>query len=143
MVNKTLDALTVALHEKFGDEYNYYVENVQQDLHLPAFTVDLLNPLMRSESAVTYFRTMPVVIHFFSADKVTNKHTCYAVGEQALEALEYITIDGRLHRGENMEMTIEDDVLQIFITYRFWTETKDNPTYMEDIESINVGQGKG
>ncbi len=138
MVNKTLDALTVALHAKFGDEYHYYVENVPQNIQLPAFTVDLLNPLMRSESAVTYFRTMPVVIHFFSADKVTNKHTCYAVGEQALEALEYITIDGRLHRGENMELNMVEDVLQILITYRFWTETKNEPTYMEDLEGINV-----
>lgn len=138
MVNKTLDALTVALHEKFGDGYHYYVENVQQDIRLPAFTVDVLNPVMRSESAVTYFRTMPVVVHFFSADKVTNKHTCYSVGEQALEALEYIIIDGRLHRGENMEMNIEDDVLQIFITYRFWTGTMEAPTYMEDLEAFDV-----
>lgn len=138
MVNKTLDALTVALHEKFGDEYHYYVEDVHQDLQMPAFTVDTLNPLMRSESAVHYFRTMPVVIHFFSAQKVTNKKTCYQVGEQALEALEYITIDGRLHRGENMELSMTEDVLQIFITYRFWTDTSEAPTYMEDLEGVNV-----
>jgi len=138
MVNRTLAALTTALHEAFGDGYHYYVETVHQDLQTPAFTVDMLNPTIRSESAVTYFRTMPVVIHFFSGDKVTNKHTSYSIADEVVEALEYITIENRLYRGQNMEFSlVDDDVLQIFVTYRFWTETKDTPTYMEDLESIN------
>ena len=138
MVNKTLAALTTALHEAFGNDYHYYVETVHQDLQMPCFTVDMLNPTLRSESATEYFRTMPVVLHFFSGDRVTNKHTSYSIAEEAMEALEYITIDKRLYRGQNMEFTlVDDDVLQIFITYRFWTTTKDEPTYMEDLESIS------
>lgn len=137
MVNRTLNALTVALHEAFGDDYHYYVETVHQNLKMPAFTVDMLNPTMRSESATEYFRTMPVVIHFFSGDKVTNKHTCYSVGEDVMEALEYINIENRLYRGQGFEMNmVDNDVLQIFITYRFWTETKDAPTYMEDLQGL-------
>ncbi len=139
MVNKTLAALTTALHEAFGDKYHYYVENVHQDLQTPAFTVDMLNPLIRAERPNTYFRTMPVVVHFFSGDKITNKKTSYAIGEETIEALEYITIGNRIYRGISMEMNmVEHDVLQILITYRFWTETKSEPTYMEDLERLHL-----
>ena len=120
MVNKFLDAITIALHKKFGDSYYYYVENIQQDLRTPCFTVDMLNPLERSTNGTSYYRTMPVVIHYFSsADTTTPKHECYAAGEDILEALEYIVIDNRIIRGEDMELTMVDDVLQVFVTYKF------------------------
>lgn len=138
MVNKFLDAITIALHKKFGDSYHYYVENVQQDLKTPCFTVDMLNALERSTNSTTYHRTMPVVIHYFSsANTTTPKHESYAAGEDILEALEYIVIDDRIIRGEDMELTMVDDVLQVFVTYKFWTENKTEPAYMEDLEELH------
>ena len=81
---------------------------------------------------------MPVVIHYFSsANTTTPKHESYAVGEDILEALEYIVIDNRIIRGEDMELTMADDVLQVFVTYKFWTENKTEPTYMEDLEELH------
>ena len=66
MVNDILDAVTKQLGKTFGNSYHYYVEDVQQNLTLPAFTVDMLIPLERSKSPVLYDRTMPLVVHYFS-----------------------------------------------------------------------------
>ena len=69
MVNSFLDAVTTQLGKTFGTGYHYYVENVKQNLTLPAFTIDVLMPLERSRSPRLYDRTMPLVIHYFSDNK--------------------------------------------------------------------------
>ena len=122
MVNTILTAVTKQLGTTFGGDYRYYVENVEQGLKKPCFTVDVLNPIQRSKSPVLYDRTMPLVIHYFS-DSVTNaKEDCYAIAERAVECLEYLPFLNTTLRGESISWQIvENEVLQIFITYKFTT----------------------
>lgn len=123
MINSVLDGLTAALYEQFGSQYYYYVEDVKQNLMLPCFTVDVLSPLNRSRNSYMYDRTIPCVIHCFTANTITTKHELYATGELVCDAVEYITVEGRKIRGEEMSVQLaENDVLQVFVTYRFWTE---------------------
>lgn len=123
MINSVLDGLTTALYEQFGSQYYYYVEDVKQNLMLPCFTVDVLNPLNRSRNSYMYDRTVPCVIHCFTDNTVTTKHELYATGELVCDAVEYITVEGRLIRGQDMSVQLADNnVLQVFVTYRFWTE---------------------
>ena len=122
MVNKFLKAVTKQLGTTFGNKYRYYVENVEQDLKKPCFTADVLIPLQRSKSPVLYDRTMPLVIHYFSDSKTNLKQDCYSVGEQAVECLEYLPFEGGLIRGEDISWQMVDDVLQIFVTYKFTTK---------------------
>lgn len=136
MVNLFLNAVTKQLGTTFGDKYRYYVEDVEQGLKKPCFTVDLLIPLQRSKSPILYDRTMPIVIHYFSDSTHNLKNDCYAMGERIVECLEYLPIDKYLLgrnslgdsigstplRGEDISYQIVDDVLQVFITYRFTTK---------------------
>lgn len=134
MVNSILDAVTTQLGKTFGTSYHYYVENVEQKLTTPCFTVDVLLPTMRSKSPKLYDRTMPLVVHYFSDSKSDLKKDCYNMAERTLECLEYIPYENSILRGEDISWKLVDDVLQIFITYKFTTvmskETEDN---MEDI----------
>ena len=56
------------------------------------------------------------------------------MAERALECLEYLPFQDSILRGENISWQIVDDVLQIFITYKFTSvmskATEDN---MEEI----------
>lgn len=130
MVNSLLDAVTKQLGTTFGSDYHYYMENVQQGLTKPCFTVDCIIPLMRSKSPVLYDRTMPLVVHYFSGSKTNLKEDCYNMAERVLECLEYLPYEQTMLRGEDISWQITDDVLQIFITYRFTTvmsrETAEN-----------------
>lgn len=138
MVNKVLNAVTTQLGTTFGTDYHYYVENVEQGLTKPCFTIDCIIPLMRSKSATLYDRTMPLVVHYFSDSKTNLKQDCYNIAERTLECLEYIPYENTILRGENISWQIVNNVLQIFITYKFTTvmskETEDNMT--DIVESI-------
>lgn len=122
MVNKFLNAVTKQLGTTFGNKYRYYVEDVEQDLIKPCFTVDILIPLQRSKSPVLYDRTMPLVVHYFSDSENNIKNDCYTMSEQIVECLEYLPFEGTLIRGENISWQMVDDVLQVFVTYKFTTK---------------------
>lgn len=135
MVNSILNAVTKQLGTTFGTEYRYYVENVEQNLTKPCFTVDLLIPLMRSRSPILYDRTMPIVVHYFSGSKTDIKKDCYEMSEQIVECLEYLPFQSTLLRGEDISWQIVDDVLQVFITYRFKSQKVTDK--IDDMELFN------
>lgn len=122
MVNSFLSAVTKQLGTTFGTKYRYYVENVEQGLTKPCFTVDMLLPLQRSKSPILYDRTMPIVVHYFSDSVNEIKKDCYDMAEQIVECLEYLPFNNTLVRGEDISWQIVDDVLQIFVTYKFTTQ---------------------
>jgi hypothetical protein len=141
MVNSILNAVTKQLGTTFGDSYHYYVENVEQGLTKPCFTADVLIPLQRSKSPVLYDRTMPIVVHYFSDSKTNKKQDCYGKSEQIIECLEYLPFKDTLLRGEDISWQLVDDVLQIFVTYKFTTKKvkqieDDMETYEETVTHI-------
>lgn len=141
MVNTLLNSVTKQLGTTFGTGYRYYVENVEQNLTKPCFTVDMLMPMERSKSPVLYDRTMPLVVHYFSDSKNNLKSDCYSMAERVLECLEYLPFQQAMLRGENISWQIVDDVLQIFITYKFTTvmsqETVENmEEILEDVTHV-------
>ena len=75
MVNDFLNAVTKQIGKTFGTTYHYYVENVEQGLIKPCFTVDMLTPLERSRSAILYDRTFPLVVHYFGINQEKIKNT--------------------------------------------------------------------
>lgn len=127
MVNKILNAVTKQLGTTFGKNYRYYVEDVEQGLTKPCFTVDVLIPLQRAKSPVLYDRTIPVVIHYFSGSETKAKNDCYDMSEKIVECLEYLPFEDTKLRGEDISWQLVDDVLQVFVTYKFTTKRVTEP----------------
>lgn len=121
MVNSILDAVTKQLGTTFGKKYRYYGEDVEQGLIKPCFVIKCLMPLVRSKSPILYDRTMPLVVHYFSDSKNQTNKDCYTVSEKVIECLEYLPFENTRLRAENISCQMTDDVLQIFLTYRFTT----------------------
>lgn len=122
MINSLLDAVTKQLGTTFGNKYHYYTEDVEQALKKPCFTVDVLIPIQRSKSPVLYDRTMPLVLHYFSDSTENKKSDCYSMGERVVEAIEYLPFNNTIIRGDDISWHIVDNVLEIFVTYRFTTK---------------------
>lgn len=134
MVNSLLNAVTKQLGTTFGKSYRYYVEDVEQGLTKPCFRADVLIPLQRSRSPVLYDRTIPIVVHYFSDSKTDLKKDCYTLGERIIECLEYLPFKDTLLRGEDMSFQITDDVLQVFVTYKFTTvKESEQPDLLESL----------
>lgn len=142
MVNDILNAITKQLDSTFGDSYRYYVENVEQDLQKPCFTVDLLEPRMRSTNSYLYKRTMPIVVHYFNSERDTNKKDSYEIAERLVECLEYLVFKDTLLRGEGISWQIVDGVLQLFITYSFNTIKQVDKTNMEVLAETKIKSSK-
>lgn len=139
MVNEMLNGISTQLYDVFGADYKYYVENVEQQLKKPCFTIDSILPTQRSRSRVLYDRAIPVVVHYFSNEKQKTKQDCYDKAELIVEALEYVPFHGTLIRGENISYQIIDDVLQVFVTYKFITKKlTSNEDDMETLEQSKV-----
>ena len=138
MVNEILNAITKQLDSTFGDSYRYYVENVEQDLQKPCFTVDMLESRERSINYNRYRRTMPIVVHYFNAERDTNKKDSYEMAERLSECLEYLDFKDTLLRGEDISWQIVDGVLQMFMTYSFDTIKQVDKTNMELLEVRKV-----
>lgn len=141
MVNSILNATTKQLGTTFGDTYCYYVENVEQKLQKPCFTVDVLIPLQKAKGTVLYDRTMPMVIHYFSDKPNSLKKDCYSMAEQIIECLEYLPFKDTILRGMDINWQMVDDVLQIFVTYKFVTrKIKVGEIYMEVMDYIPTSE---
>lgn len=138
MVNSILNAVTTQLGTTFGSSHRYYIEDVEQGLVEPCFHVKALLPQQRSKSPVLYDRTMPMVIHWFSDSQKDLNKTCYDMAEQIIECLEYLPFKGTILRGEDISWQIVDDVLQIFITYKFTTKrvVETEPPMSEMTETV-------
>ena len=121
MVNSVINAITKQLGDYYGKSYRYYKEDVEQDLKKPCFTVAPLIPITRSKSPTLYERTIPIVVHYFNDGKQEIKNEYYDMGEQIIECLEYLQLGSSIIRGEDISWQTVDDVLQLFITYRFTT----------------------
>jgi hypothetical protein len=105
----------------------------------PCFTVDTLETFQRSRNAIQYDRTVPLVIHYFNDKDETLKKDSYNIAEQLTELLEYIPFEGTFLRGESISWHLVEGVLQMFVTYKFRTQTiETTPTTMEDISSENI-----
>lgn len=142
MVNALLNAVTKQLGTHFGNKYRYYMEDVEQNLTKPCFTVDALIPIQRSKSPTLYDRTIPIVVHYFSDSKHNLKNDCYAIGEQLVELLEHLPFKNTILRGRDISYQIVDDVLQVFITYKFTTrlvtaEVEPMSEYAETVHHVN------
>lgn len=142
MVNLILNSVTKQLGTTFGNSYRYYVEDVEQGLKKPCFTVDVLIPLQRRKSPLLYDRTMPVVVHYFSDSERDIKNHYYTMGESIVESLELLPVGNTLLRGEDISWQIVDDVLQVFVTYKFttWLETNVEDSFETIENKISHGE---
>lgn len=142
MVNLILNSVTKQLGTTFGNSYRYYVEDVEQGLQKPCFTVDVLIPLQRRKSPLLYDRTMPIVVHYFSDSERDIKNHYYTMGERIVESLELLPVGNTLLRGEDISWQIVDDVLQIFVTYKFttWLETNVEESFEAIENKISHGE---
>ena len=136
MINDILNAVTKQLGDIFGASYRYYVEDVEQKLTTPCFTIDTISPTVRSKSPILYDWSVPLVIHYFSDKKPDLKKDCYSVCDKLVECLEYLPFGDTFLRGEDISFGLDDDVLQVFLTYRFAARR-----LSEDVDNIEEYEG--
>lgn len=143
MINAIIEAVSIALNQEFGDDYEIHREEIKQGLVEPCFFITCLNPTNNQFLGKRYERINPFCIQYFpkSAEK---QQECADVAERIYDCLEYITVDGdsRPIRGSNMKHEVVDGVLNFFVNYDFFVIKTEEQSAMENITaSTNVKDG--
>lgn len=126
-----VDGICKALSEEFGSDYEIYTEDVHEGLVEPCFTVRLLKPSQEQFLNNRYYQTHLFCIHYFPKSDDANDE-CFDVSDRLNECLEYITVDGDLIRGTNMNSEMTDGVLSFFVNYdMFVIKKRDEVPVME------------
>lgn len=114
MINSIITGISQALYNQYG--YENHMEEIKQDLKEPCFFITCINPTIKLFLGKRYLRENKFCIQYFSESE-QRQTECNNVGETLLSILEYITVDGNLIRGNQMEFEVVDGVLNFFVNY--------------------------
>lgn len=137
MIKDIMNAISIKLHEVFGDAYEINMEDVAQGLKEPCFLITLVDyskePLLQSRSK----RLVPFDILFFPSN---GSSQCYEVADQMMNELEFITLlDGDKMYGTKMKAEVVDGVLHFFVNYNFMAIVQGE--LIGSMESIDIESG--
>lgn len=135
MTNAIIMAISIALNQEFGDDYDILMEENRQDLKEPCFFISCLNPSIGRYPGGRYLRRNQFCIQYFPQTQDINKE-CLAVAERLSWCLEEIFMDSDLIRGTGMRYEVIDGILNFFVDYNFFVrKLKNENASMESIES--------
>ncbi len=139
MVNDIFDGISIKLNEEFGDTFPIYSEQVDQNFTEKCFFIDLQKSSVRQYVGNRYLRNYPFDIRFFPIENNNKTAQIADVADRLIQCLEYITVNGNLVRGINMNYEIVDDVLHFMVEYNIIVLYVDVVEMMEDLEmDLNV-----
>ena len=141
MINSIRDGINSALYAKFGDEYNIYLDDLEQGYENPCFFVYLIDwysdeLIMKREKVHTQF-----AITFFPRNEDEPTVECYEIIPKLRECLRMITLEnGDIHRGIDMDAKVVDGRVQFYVTYNFEMIEQEADNSMQGYtERINNG----
>lgn len=137
MINSIIQGISLAIKEKFGNEYKVHMEERPQGLKEPCFFVSCLNPTHELFLGRRYFRQNQFVIQYFPKDELHSKRECNETGDRLWSCLEWITVTGDLVMGTRMRYEIVDGVLNFFVNYNMFVGKKADFVPME---TLNLSQ---
>lgn len=129
-----MNAISIKLHEVFGDGYKIYLNDVKQGLTEPCFLITVVDYSKEPLLDVRSKRILPFDILFFPNKE---KSQCYEVADQMMNEFDFITLlDGDMMHGTEMRAEIVDDVLHFFVNYNFIATVEKEP--LDSMESIDI-----
>lgn len=138
MINDIIKAISIALHNEFGDEYEIYGEEIRQGLKEPCFFISSVNPTNTVFLQQRYFRQNPFVVQYFPTPGHEQAES-NDVAERLMDCLEYITVPGENQpiRGTEQHFERKDGVLHFFINYDLFIQKQEGYDLMETLQQEN------
>ena len=134
MINDIMNAISIKLHEVFGDGYKIYLNDVKQGLTEPCFLITVVDYSKEPLLDVRSKRILPFDVLFFPS---AGKSQCYEVADQMMNELDFITLlDGDMMHGTEMRAEIVDDVLHFFVNYNFIAIVEQEQE--DSMETLNI-----
>ncbi len=135
MINKIIDAISMALAKEFGERYEIYTENIEQGLKEPCFSIVCINPDISQFLGNRYKRKNLFCIHYFPESSTDKRVEGFEVTEKVFSCLELIDFEGDKIRGTNFRVEIDEEVFHFFIDYDLFVYSdKPKETVMNSVD---------
>lgn len=119
-LNDVLDGISIKLNEVFGETYTIYTNNIEQGFNIPCFFIKMLPENRSKKLGNRYYNETSFVIHVFLENATVEELN--DIAEALYQELEVIKlVSGDMLRGNNMKKEINDDILEFFIDYNYFT----------------------
>lgn len=138
MINSIIEAISISLNGEFGDDYEIYTEEIEQDLKESCFFIQCVDSTQRLFFGKRYLRQNQFCIQYFP-ERVDYQRECNEIAERIIDKLEYITVDNYLLRGTKMKYEMINGVLNFFVNFDcFIYKSEHEETSMEDYQTDNM-----
>ena len=135
MLNEIIKGISIALNTAFGDEYEIYQNDVEQDLGEGCFFIQVLKPELSPLLGRRSMKRNPFDVLYFPKAPGNNTEM-FTVAETLMECLTLISLpNGDLLHGTSVNYEIVDDVLHFFVNYNLPMIRPAEQTYMETLET--------
>ncbi len=135
MINRTINAILLALHNEFGNGRTFYTEDVEQGTVLPAFYIKCISPKHRNVVGRTYKDDNLFIVSYFPKNE-DYREEINDVLQRLYYALELIPdINDSKIRGTDMNGEIVDGVLHFKVNYNIFVE---NVVDVEKMATLDV-----
>lgn len=120
MINSIIDGISIKLNQEFGDSYEIYSEEIKQGLNEPCFFIAFLRNGQTQVIGQRYYKEHFFDIHYFPKSVTDRNLELNEVAEELSDVLEYITVNGDLIRGTNMNSEVVDGVLHFMVNFNLF-----------------------
>lgn len=132
MISKIAASISRAIFGEFGEGYNIYTEDVEQELEEPCFFIQCINPKISLFRGKRYLRENQFAIQYFPEGR-EYRQECLSAVDRLYSALKLIDYEGRHLRGVGVNTSINDGVLTFYISYNIFVDEKP-----EDAEKMMI-----
>ena len=131
-VGAITSAVSTAVYNAFGDDYEIYIDRVTQGLREPCFLVSCLFGTRGVDLGRRYSRTAQFSVQYFPKVEGDSAEINDAL-ERLLEALDTIEIDGCLLHGRDITGTPHDGMLTVTASYDGFVLREEEQTAMQSV----------
>lgn len=133
MINDIVIGIAQSLNGEFGDSYEIYCEEVEQDLQEPCFLITLLDASNKRIVGNRYERKQPFDVLYFPSTS-EKRSEMQDVQDRLYNALEYINFQGGLLKGTSMNGNTVDNILHFMVDYNFTVVKNDEKVFMQELK---------
>lgn len=138
-INDIQNAISVKLHEAFGDGYKKYIDEIPQGFNTPAFLIQFLNLEYIRQIGKRWKVTTLFNVQYFPQNGLSEASNMTLKVQQALK--EITLLNGSLMLGTGANSEVVDGIGHNFIHFNFFLQEVEEKIFMESLKQNTKMKG--
>lgn len=131
-INDIQNAISVKLHEAFGDGYKKYIDEIPQGFKTPAFLIQFLNLEHIRQIRKRWKVTTLFNVQYFPRNGLSEASNMTLKVQQALQ--EITLLNGSLMLGTGANSEVVDGIGHNFIHFNFFLQEVEEKIFMDSLK---------